>query len=82
MESSSGSASDSVYGSEKVSEQEVSRCPGETGPHSYRLMDTIRDVAVFAWGIVGINRGLEKYKCGTPTGNARPDDKMDLDDSR
>lgn len=82
MESSSGSASDSVHGSEKVSKQEVSGGPGETGPHSYRLMDTIRDVAVFAWGIVGINRGLEQYKCGTPTGNARPDDKMDLDDSR
>ncbi|KAJ5753655.1 uncharacterized protein N7511_007808 [Penicillium nucicola] len=80
MDRSSGSASDSVYGS--VSEQDKAGGPGETGPHSYRLMDTIRDVAVFAWGIVGINRGLEQYKCGTPTGNARPEDKMDLDDSR
>jgi hypothetical protein len=78
MESSSGSASDSEYGSEKVSEQEVSGGPGETGPHSYRLMNTIRDVAVFAWGIVASTQ----YKCGTPTGDARPDDEMDLDDSR
>ncbi|KAJ5320047.1 hypothetical protein PENANT_c025G02075 [Penicillium antarcticum] len=79
METSSGSASDSVYGS--VSEQEKSGGPGESGPHSYRLMDTIRDVAVFAWGIVGINRGLEQYKYGTPTGNSRPEDEMDLDES-
>jgi hypothetical protein len=42
-------------------------------------MDTIRDVAVFAWGIVGINRGLEQFKCGTPTGNAHPGDEMDVD---
>ncbi|KAJ6012053.1 hypothetical protein N7522_002408 [Penicillium canescens] len=82
LEPSSGSASDSVYGSEKVSEQEASGGPGETGPHSYRLMDTIRDVAVFAWGIVGINRGLEQYKCGTPTGDAQPDDEIDFHDSR
>ncbi|KAJ5882109.1 uncharacterized protein N7529_000781 [Penicillium soppii] len=75
METSSGSASDSVYGSEK----QAAGGPGETGPHSYRLMDTIREVAVFAWGIVGINRGLEQYKCGTPTGNAHPGDAMDVD---
>jgi hypothetical protein len=37
-------------------------------------MDTIRDVAVFAWGIVGINRSLEQYKTGTPTGDAHPVD--------
>jgi hypothetical protein len=62
----------------RISEQEVSGGPGETGPHSYRLMNTIRDVAVFAWGIVASTQ----YKCGTPTGDARPDDEMDLDDSR
>lgn len=78
MESSSGSASDSVYGSNGTSRAPGG--PGETGPHSYRLMDTIREVAVFAWGIVGINRGLEQYKCGTPTGNAHPGDEMDVDE--
>lgn len=76
MESSSG-ASDSVYGSGKASQAQGG--PGETGPQSSRLMDTIREVAVFAWGIVGINRGLEQYKCGTPTGNAHPGDEMDVD---
>jgi hypothetical protein len=77
MEPSPGSASDSVYGSEQ--HPETVGGPGETGPHSYRLMDTIRDVAVFAWGIVGINRGLEQYKCGIPTGNAHPGDEMDVE---
>lgn len=43
-------------------------------------MDTIRDVAVFAWGIVGINRSLEKHKCGTPTGDTQPVDEEMVDD--
>lgn len=47
---------------------------GPTGPHASQLMDTIRDVAVFAWGIVGINRSLEQYKYGSPSGNAQPED--------
>lgn len=80
MESSSGSASDSVYGSDTT--HRAPGGPGATGPHSSRLMDTIRDVAVFAWGIVGINRGLEQFKTGTPTGNAHPGDEMDVDDIR
>lgn len=42
------------------------------GPPAHHLMDTIREVAVFAWGIVGINRSLEQYKVGTPAGNAHP----------
>ncbi|KAJ5925238.1 hypothetical protein N7454_007877 [Penicillium verhagenii] len=37
-----------------------------SGPAALELMDTIREVAVFAWGIIGINRSLEQYKCGTP----------------
>lgn len=45
---------------------------GHSGPPAHNLMDTIRDVAVFAWGIVGINRSLEQYKSGTPTGDAQP----------
>ncbi|KAJ6108579.1 hypothetical protein N7523_009902 [Penicillium sp. IBT 18751x] len=47
---------------------------GPKGPNASNLMDTIRDVAVFAWGIVGINRSLERYKTGTPTGDAHPVD--------
>jgi hypothetical protein len=40
-------------------------------------MDTIRDVAVFAWGIIGINRSLEQHKYGSPSGNAHPDAMVD-----
>ena len=52
------------------------KASGSSGPQSHNLMDTIRDVAVFAWGIVGINRSLEKYKCGTPTGDSQPVDTI------
>ncbi|KAJ5368628.1 uncharacterized protein N7496_008388 [Penicillium cataractarum] len=52
------------------------------GPQENLLMDTIRDVAVFAWGIIGINRSLEQHKYGSPSGNAHPDAMVDdsLDD--
>lgn len=48
-----------------------------SGPHENQLMDTIRDVAVFAWGIIGINRSLEQHKYGSPSGNAHPDAMVD-----
>lgn len=47
------------------------------GPQNNLLMDTIRDVAVFAWGIIGINRSLEQHKYGSPSGNAHPDAMVD-----
>ncbi|KAJ5176022.1 uncharacterized protein N7482_001899 [Penicillium canariense] len=50
---------------------------GSNGPQEDLLMDTIRDVAVFAWGIIGINRSLEQHKFGTPSGNAHPDGMVD-----
>ncbi|GAD93804.1 conserved hypothetical protein [Paecilomyces variotii No. 5] len=46
--------------------------PSSTDSHSQLLFDTIRDVAVFAWGVIGINRSLEKYKRGTPMGESQP----------
>lgn len=55
--------------------QAGTKASGSGGPQDHNLMDTIRDVAVFAWGIVGINRSLEQYKCGTPTGQAQPEDE-------
>ncbi|KAJ5787506.1 hypothetical protein N7457_002496 [Penicillium paradoxum] len=80
METRRKGASTFVYESEKSPVNQVAaEGPGTTGPHAHYLMDTIRDVAVFAWGIVGINRGLEQYKCGIPTGNARPVDDMNTD---
>ncbi|KAJ5232953.1 hypothetical protein N7468_005909 [Penicillium chermesinum] len=46
---------------------------GSGGPDADQLMQSIRDVAVFAWGIVGINRSLEQFKRGTPSGAAQPE---------
>lgn len=67
--SSAASTCDFTYPS-----QPEAKVRGHSGPAAHNLMDTIRDVAVFAWGIVGINRSLERYKCGTPTGDAQPAD--------
>ncbi len=36
------------------------------------LMNSIRDVAVFAWALTGINGSLERYSRGKPTGEAQP----------
>lgn len=60
--------------------QSEAKQSGTGGPRAHNLMDTIRDVAVFAWGIVGINRSLGQYKCGTPTGQAQPEDEV-MDDA-
>lgn len=78
---------DTAYNSTSSSQPQFKES-GDGGPSAHDLMNTIRDVAVFAWGIVGINRSLEKYKCGTPTGDAQPADlssdvkmKEDWDDA-
>ncbi|KAJ5974171.1 hypothetical protein N7481_011381 [Penicillium waksmanii] len=76
----SGSGSGSGYGPSRAFSfanpqfQTDKQQSAPTGPHASQLMDTIRDVAVFAWGIVGINRSLERYKYGTPSGDAQPKD--------
>lgn len=38
------------------------------------LMSSIRDVAVFAWGLTGINGCLAEYAKGTPRGESQPAD--------
>ena len=50
---------------------------GASRPHENQLMNTIRDVAVFACGIIGIHRSLEQHKYGPPSGNAHPDAMAD-----
>ncbi|KAL1906942.1 hypothetical protein Sste5344_007238 [Sporothrix stenoceras] len=42
------------------------------GPPLDVLMGSIRDVAVFAWGVVGINPAMAVYGRGLPSGEARP----------
>ena len=43
------------------------------GPPIDQLLSSIRDVGVFAWGLVGINRNLAHYSQGYPQGEAQPD---------
>jgi hypothetical protein len=43
------------------------------GPPSDQLMRSIRDVAVFAWALVGINGNLAEYGRGAPRDRAQPD---------
>lgn len=42
------------------------------GPYNPHFMQTIRDVAVFAWAVTGINGNLANHATGTPQGQAVP----------
>ncbi|KAI2638195.1 hypothetical protein GGS21DRAFT_488895 [Xylaria nigripes] len=42
------------------------------GPPNDQLMKSIREVAVFAWGLVGINGNLASYSRGNPGGESQP----------
>ncbi|KAI1132277.1 hypothetical protein F5Y10DRAFT_274880 [Nemania abortiva] len=48
------------------------------GPPTDQLMKSIRDVAVFAWGLVGINGNLASYSRGNPGGEAQPPDGLPI----
>lgn len=43
-----------------------------TGPSIDNVMNSIRDVAVFAWSLVGINGNIAAHGHGTPVGEAMP----------
>lgn len=46
------------------------------GPPLDQLMRSIRDVAVFAWALVGINGNLAAFSRGLPRGDAAPPDGL------
>lgn len=48
------------------------------GPPIDVLMRAIRDVAVFAWALVGINGNLASYGRGNPLGEAQPPDGLPI----
>ncbi|OJD27558.1 hypothetical protein ACJ73_01058 [Blastomyces percursus] len=48
--------------------------PSPTGSEKGELMDTIRDVAILAWAVVGTNKSLKSYGKGNPTGESQPPD--------
>lgn len=45
---------------------------GTHGPASEMFMNTIREVAVFAWSLTGINGSLAQYGRGKPSGESLP----------
>lgn len=45
---------------------------GYSNPDSQNFMQSIREVAVFAWSLTGINGSLAQYSRGTPSGEAQP----------
>ncbi|KAL0261969.1 hypothetical protein SLS55_003404 [Diplodia seriata] len=44
------------------------------GPAANDFMQSIRDVAVFAWALTGINGSLTEYSRGKPMGDSQPPD--------
>ncbi|MCJ1307870.1 hypothetical protein MMC25_001518 [Agyrium rufum] len=44
----------------------------QQGPPSNSFMETIREVAVFAWSLTGINGSLASYGRGLPSGESQP----------
>ncbi|KAF7560779.1 hypothetical protein G7046_g3367 [Stylonectria norvegica] len=48
------------------------------GPPIDQLMSSIRDVAVFAWALVGINGKIASYSHGLPRGEAQPPDGLPI----
>ncbi|KAK8167755.1 hypothetical protein BKA80DRAFT_199788 [Phyllosticta citrichinensis] len=46
--------------------------PAVGGPSASDFMNTIRNVAVFAWALTGINGGLADYTRGKPMGESQP----------
>lgn len=48
------------------------------GPPRDQLMRSIRDVAVFAWAVVGINGNLASYSHGLPGSGAQPLDGLPI----
>ncbi|RKK52212.1 hypothetical protein BFJ66_g5647 [Fusarium oxysporum f. sp. cepae] len=48
------------------------------GPPMDQLMQSIRDVAVFAWALVGINGNIASHGHGQPSGEAQPPDGLPI----
>lgn len=47
-------------------------------PPKVDFMGSIRDIAVFAWALVGINGSLEEYSHGVPRGEAQPESGLPI----
>ncbi|KAL8734438.1 MAG: hypothetical protein Q9181_003195 [Wetmoreana brouardii] len=47
-------------------------------PRQVEFMNTIREVAVFAWALTGINGSLAQYSRGKPKGESQPPDGLPI----
>ena len=56
--------------------------PNYFAPQSENFMQSIREVAVFAWSLTGINGSLAQYSRGTPFGEAQPPGGMPVWDPK
>ena len=56
--------------------------PNYSAPQSENFMQSIREVAVFAWSLTGINGSLAQYSRGTPFGEAQPPGGMPVWDPK
>ena len=52
--------------------------PAVRGPPIEEFMNSIREVAVFAWSLTGINGSLAKFGRGRPTGDSQPPNGMPI----
>ncbi|KLU81192.1 hypothetical protein MAPG_00286 [Magnaporthiopsis poae ATCC 64411] len=52
------------------------------GPPMDQFMGSIRDVAVFAWALVGINGNFASYSRGNPSGESQPPDGLPIWDPK
>ncbi|KAL1296986.1 hypothetical protein AAFC00_004583 [Neodothiora populina] len=48
------------------------------GPEQHDFMQSIREQAVFAWALTGINGSLQKFGYGRPSGDAMPHDGLPI----
>jgi hypothetical protein len=62
--------------------QQQQQVPPVGGPPLESFMQSIRDVAVFAWALVGINGSLEEYAKGKPAGESQPPEGFPIWDSQ
>jgi hypothetical protein len=51
------------------------------GQYPLEFANAIRECAVFAWGLIGINGSLDSYARGRPSGDAQPQGGLDVWDA-
>lgn len=60
------------WGVQEIFPQPYAQAAAAHGPSEVDFMSSIREVAVFAWSLTGINGNIASYSHGTPRGEAVP----------